>query len=146
RLGDRFHRVANSLDISPMGWSQEGLELLKSVYAPIIPVSPKIVQEVDFLKRRAQHVNYRHVDPDATPLPGRINTSILSFTASAHENSLVQQQYQHSEAYFELLGIPKFVNYQWLARIALRPLAIGSYLATHQLFEYSVLLDLLADR
>jgi hypothetical protein len=146
RLGDRIHRVANSLDISPLGWGQEGLERSKSIYAPIIPASPQINQEVDVLKRRARNIDYRHVDPDAAPLPGRLNTSITSFTLSTYENYLIQQHYQHSEAYFGLLGIPEYVNYQWLCSIALRPLAIGSYVTSLRLFEYEVYLDELAGR
>lgn len=141
RLGDNGHRLANSLDVSTMGWNVEDLERAKSVYAAVIPISPQVTEVLSFRQRQARHVGYVHVLPAAPPLSGRINTSILDAFKSSYENYHLQADYQHNDAYFELLNIPQFINYQWIIRAALRPLAIGVAFQRYAIYKFQRAMD-----
>jgi hypothetical protein len=134
RLGPRFHRIANSLDLSPLGWATASLEKCKSIYAPVIPSDALVVEEINYRIQQTNLINYQQIDPGAEPLPGKINTALLSPYAPYYVSYHAQADYQHTDAYFDLLGVPQYLNYQWLIRSALRPLAVGS--AAMQLYLF----------
>lgn len=126
RLVDAIHRVANSLDISPLGWNGADLEKAKTIYTPWIPEDYQVVRFLGLMQKEAKVTDYSHVDPDAEPLGGSVKTSLINPFASSYTNYHVQQGYQHLEAYFPLLDIPQYAGLAAIVRAALGPLGLAN--------------------
>lgn len=98
-----MHRYANTLDIGPYAWKPEALDGTKAFYEgignPFIPL-------IDFLKGLGASGDYLQVQPDAPPIRGVVNESIIKPELSQQENFLKQALYQHEDVYLEFLRIP----------------------------------------
>jgi hypothetical protein len=105
RFGERMHRIFNSFDIVPHAWKVSDLALLKALYTPQIGRDALWDRAVDYLIVRSNGINYRHIDPGAKPLDGRVNQDLVWHWMPSIVNVIGQILYQHTLAYFDLLGI-----------------------------------------
>jgi hypothetical protein len=97
RLGERHHRLWNTLDVVPHTWSEAGLRRIPSLYeghsAPGLLVSWLCA----WAARRASRVGYAHPESGARAFTGAISPANPGFT--------LQMMYQHGLAYVEHLGL-----------------------------------------
>jgi hypothetical protein len=103
QLGDNAHRIWNSLDAVPHAWQVGDLKQIPNLYAPKIkaPVLIKLaVEGVLFLVKDNDYTQIPALAADQQPLKGSVNTE--------HQwNNFVKQiEYQHVDAYIELLEVP----------------------------------------
>lgn len=117
RLGPSTRRFINSLDVIPHAWNLETLAELPPLFAPAIPSSSGIEVLVQEATKAAANGNYAPIVPDADPIAGTVNTSIINPAASAAANWVAQMGYQHTTAYYVAFGLP-------LQVIPVAPLAI----------------------
>jgi triacylglycerol lipase len=108
QIGAEVTRLHNPLDIVPHAWTTSDLQQLPTLYAPAIPTSDLLNDLVDLAIDISKFGDYTQINLNAPPLPGSaVNTSQINPNASPFVNFLSQAVYQHIEAYFDLLGIPK---------------------------------------
>jgi hypothetical protein len=105
RLGESLHRIFNPLDVVTHAWDVADLAELKALYTPAIPREALWDQAVDFLIARTNGISYQHFDPQAVPLVGEIKKELVSRWLPPVVHLVGQVLYQHTLAYFELLGI-----------------------------------------
>jgi MFS family permease len=105
RFGDRLHRIFNPLDVVTHAWHVAELAELKALYTPAIPRDELWDKAVDFLIATTNGINYRQIDRRAIPLDGRIKEELVSRWLPPVVNLVGQVLYQHTLAYFELLGL-----------------------------------------
>jgi hypothetical protein len=105
RLGDRLHRIFNPLDIVPLAWKVGDLASVKALYTPHIARSVLWDRAMDYLIVRTNGNSYRQILPQAKPLPGRIHEALIWPWMPNIVNLIGQILYQHTLAYFDLLGI-----------------------------------------
>ncbi len=99
--------LRNSLDIAPRAWAADSLATIPNLYVPAIPVSPGIEAIVDLASAIAEANRYTQILPEARDLVGTVNSSKILPIALPSANFIIQAQYQHVAAYFDLLEIPK---------------------------------------
>ncbi|MDJ0869810.1 MAG: hypothetical protein QNK03_27185 [Myxococcota bacterium] len=105
RFGDRLHRIANPLDIVTQAWKVADVAELKALYTPQIARDVFWDKAADFAIAASNGIDYRQIDPSPTLLPGRVNEDLVWRWAPPLVNLVAQVIYQHTLAYFELLGL-----------------------------------------
>jgi hypothetical protein len=105
RFSDRLHRIFNPLDIVTHAWNVADLVALKALYTPEISRDVLWDKAVDFLIATTNGINYQQIDPSAVPLDGKLKKELVSRWMPPVVNLVGQVLYQHTLAYFELLGL-----------------------------------------
>ena len=105
RLGKRLKRIYNPLDVVTHAWKVSELAELKALYTPDIARDVLWDKAVDFLIATTNGIPYRQIDPDALALDGEIKQALVSPWFLPLVNLVGQVLYQHTLAYFELLGL-----------------------------------------
>ncbi len=98
-------RYWNAIDIVPHAWDETLLAEIPDLYEPQILPGLAVDLFVAVAKTIALLGGYTQISAATAPLPGTVNTSIISGTNTAFENFFVQMSYQHVDAYFSLLGV-----------------------------------------
>ena len=105
RFGERLHRIFNPLDVVTHAWNVADLVELKALYTPDISRDALWEKAVDFLIATTNRINYQQIDPRAVPLDGKVKKELVSRWMPPVVNLVGQVLYQHTLAYFELLGL-----------------------------------------
>jgi hypothetical protein len=105
RFGDRLHRIANRLDVVPHAWNVGDLASLKAVYTPEISRDPLWDKVADATIAATNGIRYRQIDPSPVLLDGKVKEELVWSAAPRLLNLVSQVLYQHTLAYFELLGL-----------------------------------------
>lgn len=105
RLNGRLHRIYNPMDVVTHAWEVADLVELKALYTPNIARDALWDKAVDFLIATTNGISYRHFAPNAKPLDGKVKEELVSRWVPSAVNLVGQVLYQHTLAYFELLGI-----------------------------------------
>lgn len=105
RFGDRLKRIFNPLDVVTHAWNVADLAELKALYTPDISRDALWDKAADFLIATTNGITYLQIDPRAVPLDGTIKKEIVSRWVPTVVNLVGQVLYQHTLAYFELLGL-----------------------------------------
>jgi hypothetical protein len=105
RFGDRLKRIFNPLDVVTHAWKVSDLAELKALYTPDISRDVLWDRAVDFLIATTNGIQYRQIDPDAIALDGEVKQELVSRWFLPLVNLVGQVLYQHTLAYFELLGL-----------------------------------------
>jgi hypothetical protein len=105
RFGERLHRIFNPLDVVTHAWNVADLVELKALYTPEISREALWDTAVDFLIAATNGINYQQIDPRAVPLDGKVKKELASRWIPPVVNLVGQVLYQHTLAYFELLGL-----------------------------------------
>lgn len=92
-------RLWGSLDVVPHAWEQALLDDVPALYEPFIPTSAVIVGTTVAAKLLALS-NYQHVDPEAPPLPFRVERSLVVPFVSSFFLFGAQMIHQHLLAYY----------------------------------------------
>ena len=100
-----MHRIFNPFDVVANGWHVSDLAPLKALYTPDVARSVLWDRAVDYLISRTNGINYRQIDAQAKPLPGRVNQDLIWPWMPSIVNVIGQILYQHTLAYFDLLGV-----------------------------------------
>ena len=102
RFGDRLHRIYNPLDVVTHAWKVADLSELKALYWPAISRDARWDKAVDFLIAITNGISYAQIDPRAVSLGGEVKGGLVSRWTPALVGQVL---YQHTLAYFELLGL-----------------------------------------
>jgi hypothetical protein len=105
RLGDRLHRIANPLDVVTHAWNVDDLAELKALYTPEISRDAFWDKAADFAIATTNGISYRQIDPSPVLLDGKVKKDLVWRWAPRLVNLVGQVLYQHTLAYFELLGL-----------------------------------------
>ena len=105
RFGDRAHRIANPLDVVTHAWNVGDLAAVKALYTPKIPRDALWDKAVDVAIAGTNGIRYRQIDARAILLDGRVKQDLVWRWLPALVNLSAQVLYQHTLAYFELLGL-----------------------------------------
>ena len=105
RFGDRLHRIANPMDAAPHAWNVGDLAELKALYTPAISRDALWDKATDFVIAATNGINYRQIDRSPVLLKGKVKQDLVWRWAPSLVNIASQVLYQHTLAYFELLGL-----------------------------------------
>ncbi len=105
RFGDRLHRIANPLDVATLAWNVDDLAAMKAVYTPEIQRDPLWDTAADVAIAWTNGIQYRQLDPSPVLLDGNVKRELVWSWAPPLLNLTAQVLYQHTLAYFELLGL-----------------------------------------
>ena len=105
RFGDRLHRIANRLDVVPHAWNVGDLANLKALYTPTLPRDPLWDKAVDFTIAATNGIQYRQIDPSPVLLDGKVKEDLVWRWSPRLLDIATQVLYQHTLAYFELMGL-----------------------------------------
>jgi len=105
RFGERLKRIFNPLDVVTHAWKVSDLAELKALYTPDISRDALWDRAVDFLIATTNGIQYRQIDPGAIALDGEVKQELVFRWTLPLVNLVGQVLYQHTLAYFELLGI-----------------------------------------
>jgi hypothetical protein len=105
RLGDGLKRIFNPLDIVTHAWNVSDLAEVKALYTPDIARDVLWDKAVDFLIATTNGIHYEQIDPDAIALDGTVKEELLLRWVPTMVNLVGQVLYQHTLAYFELMGL-----------------------------------------
>lgn len=100
-------RVVNSKDIAPHAWNIKTLNAVKRIYQDggiDSTIVNKMVKSIRSGLKKAGAF-YAQIDKNVTHLKGTTNKKIINKTDLAIENFAEQVAYQHTTAYYILLGI-----------------------------------------
>jgi pimeloyl-ACP methyl ester carboxylesterase len=103
QLGDNAHRIWNSLDVVPHAWQLSDLKQIPNLYEPQIkaPLALKVALKVLIpIVQNEDYTQIPAVAADQQPLSGSVNTD----PEWAH--FIKQIEYQHVDAYIEMLKVP----------------------------------------
>ncbi|MGR6035593.1 MAG: lipase family protein [Candidatus Nitrosoglobus sp.] len=103
QLGDRAHRIWNSLDVVPHAWQISSLKQIPDLYKPWIdpPFWAKPLLDIVIASVAAEdYTQIAAIAGDYQPLNGKVNTTPEWATFTS------QVAYQHVNAYYELLNLP----------------------------------------
>jgi hypothetical protein len=103
-LGNVTARVHNRLDVVPHGWESDDLVELPTIYSPNIPATLELYSLLVAALAISASVGYTQIDT-STRLNGSINTQLIDPSKSDCDNYIAQMNYQHVQAYFDLLGV-----------------------------------------
>jgi hypothetical protein len=106
RFGDRLHRIANPLDVVTHAWNVGDLAELKALYTPKISRNAIWDKATDFAIAATNGISYRQIDPSPVLLDGKVKEDLVWRWMPPLANLVGQVLYQHTLAYFELLGLP----------------------------------------
>jgi hypothetical protein len=105
RFGDRLHRIANPMDVVTHAWNVGDLAELKALYTPEISRDALWDTAADAAIVATNGINYRQIDPSAVELGGKVREDLVWHWAPPLVNLTAQVLYQHTLAYFDLLGL-----------------------------------------
>jgi hypothetical protein len=105
RFGDRVHRIANPLDVVTHAWNVADLADVKALYTPEIPRDALWDKAVDAAITATNGIRYRQIDPSPVLLNGKLKQDLVWGWAPPLVNLAAQALYQHTLAYFELMGL-----------------------------------------
>jgi hypothetical protein len=105
RFGDRLHRIANRLDVVTHAWNVGELAELKALYTPEISRDALWDKAADFLMSATNGISYRQIDRSPVLLEGQVKKDLVWRWAPPLVNLLSQVLYQHTLAYFALVGL-----------------------------------------
>ncbi len=105
RFGHRVHRIANPLDVVTHAWNVGDLADVKALYTPEIPRDALWDKAVDVAITATNGIRYRQIDPSPVLLNGKVKQDLVWGWAPPLLNLAAQALYQHTLAYFELLGL-----------------------------------------
>jgi hypothetical protein len=105
RFGDRLQRITNPLDAVTHAWNVGDLADLKPLYTPELSRNAYWDKAVDFLIAATNGIHYRQIDRSPVRLEGKLNEELVWKFAPSLVNYAAQVLYQHTLAYFDLLGI-----------------------------------------
>ncbi len=105
RFGDRLHRIFNSFDVATRAWNVNALAEAKALYTPQIRRNALWDRAADFAITLTNGIDYQQIDRNAKPLPGKVKEEIVWGWLPTLVNLVGQVLYQHTLAYFELLGV-----------------------------------------
>jgi lipase (class 3) len=105
RFGHRLHRIANPLDVVTHAWNVGDLAELKALYTPEISRDAYWDKAVDFAIAATNGISYRQIDPSPVLLDGKVKKELVWRWVPPLVNLAGQVLYQHTLAYFELLGV-----------------------------------------
>lgn len=103
RLGVRGIRVFNTLDTIACGWSTDTLESVKTIYDPLIQTPASVIQKIEVAAAQTSALGYTQPGV-AISLPGSIDQSLIA-SSTAETAFDVQADYQHNDAYIQLLSV-----------------------------------------
>ncbi len=106
RFGNRVHRIANRLDVVAHAWDVGDLADLKALYTPEIPRDAGWDKAIDVAIAATNGIRYRQIDPSPLLLDGKVKPDLVWRRVPRLLNLAVQILYQHTLAYFELMGLP----------------------------------------
>ncbi len=101
------HRIHNTKDVVPHAWNKTDLSAIKTLYTPEIPSSDCIDTLVDRSIAKVKDIDYVQAGTIEEKLEGTVDASIVNKDYPDAINFGIQLGYQHVDAYFELLGIPR---------------------------------------
>ncbi len=105
RLGARLKRIYNPLDVVPHAWNVGDLAEIKPLYTPQIRRDELWDRAVDFAIAATNGIHYRQIGRNPIRLDGRVKDELVWRWAPVVLNLVAQVLYQHTIAYFELLGL-----------------------------------------
>ena len=105
RFGDRVHRIANPLDVVTHAWNVGDLAEVKALYTPEIPRDALWDKAADVAIAATNGIRYRQIDPSPVLLDGKVKQDLVWSWAPRLLNLAAQVLYQHTLAYFELMGL-----------------------------------------
>lgn len=105
RLGENMHRIFNPLDVVTHAWDVADLVELKALYTPDISRDALWDNAVDFLIATTNGIVYQQLDSHAVRLEGKVKRELVSRWVPTMVNLVGQVLYQHTLAYFELVGL-----------------------------------------
>jgi len=105
RFGDRVHRIANPLDVVTHAWNVGDLADVKALYTPEIPRDAIWDKAADVAIAATNGIRYRQIDPSPVLLNGELKQDLVWRWAPRLLNLAAQVLYQHTLAYFELMGL-----------------------------------------
>lgn len=105
RFGDRAHRIANPLDVVTHAWNVGDLADVKALYTPEIPRDALWDKAADAAIAATNGIRYRQIDPSPLLLNGKVKRDLVWGWAPPLLNLAAQALYQHTLAYFELMGL-----------------------------------------
>ncbi|TXS95300.1 hypothetical protein FV139_05220 [Parahaliea maris] len=105
RFGPHLHRIFNPMDVVTHAWDVPGLTELKALYTPEIGRDALWDRAVDALITASNGINYQHIDSSPIVLPGALKEDLVFRLLPDTVNLIAQVLYQHTLAYFELLGL-----------------------------------------
>jgi hypothetical protein len=99
------YRIHNTIDVVPHAWNLADLNAIKTLYAPGIGHSDCVDWLVDREIKKVQSIDYQQAGLQDKPLSGTVNPSIIKRYLPNGINFGLQLDYQHINAYFDLLGL-----------------------------------------
>ncbi len=105
RFGDRLHRIFNPFDAATHVWNVSDVAKLKALYTPEIRRNVLWDKAADFIIAATNGIHYKQIDKSAEPLPGKVKEELVWRWVPTLVNLVGQVLYQHTLAYFELLGV-----------------------------------------
>ena len=122
RLGDRLNRVANPYDAAVHAWNIGDIAKMKALYTPDIPRDTLFDRAGDAAISATHGIRYQQPGFNPTILDGRINTHLISPMLPSFINMITQVLYQHTIAYFKLIGVPPLQSEESLFHHVVREL------------------------
>jgi hypothetical protein len=99
------HRIANPLDVVTHAWNVGDLADVKALYTPEIPRDALWDKAADAAIAATNGIRYRQIDPSPLLLNGKVKRDLVWGWAPPLLNLASQALYQHTLAYFELMGL-----------------------------------------
>jgi Lipase (class 3) len=107
-IGAQVTRIHNPLDIVPHAWAAADVQAIPTLYVPQIQPDDVVNSFVALLSSISVAGNYAQIDAGAPPLAGAaVDPTKINPGDPAFVNFFTQASYQHVDAYFQLLGVPK---------------------------------------
>ncbi len=106
KIGAQVSRLYNPLDVVPHAWMLSTLAEIPTVYAPDIEPDDLMRDFAKLALDAAKNGDYTQINLSDPPLSGSsVNTSIIHELEPAFLNFFRQLAYQHTEAYYVLMGV-----------------------------------------
>jgi hypothetical protein len=105
RFGERLNRIFNPFDAATHVWNVSDVAELKALYTPEIRRDVLWDKAADFIIAQTNGISYQQIDQSADPLDGKVKEELVWRWLPTLVNLVGQVLYQHTLAYFELLGV-----------------------------------------
>jgi hypothetical protein len=116
RLGRRFYRYTNELDIVTGAWTPKGLRAVPNVYGKAVRRVPGLELLARAVAEDVEHLDYRHLGLNYTDGDGqdtRIDEHVIEFSGPLRrhiKSFFLQEIYQHVQAYIDALGLKGVID------------------------------------
>lgn len=100
-------RIHNTLDVVTKGWNRADLATIPTLYAPQIAKSDCVDLLVSRAEAKVARLDYEQVGTKEYVLNGQVNEGQITWYYPPGVNFGIQVGYQHVQAYYDLLGIPR---------------------------------------